>query len=68
LKLKKIALEDNSSSNTMGQILKIDSSSIVVGCKEGSIRIFSVQPSSKNEMDVISYINGKRLGFEDTLS
>ncbi len=68
LKLKEISLEENRSQNEMGKILKIDSSSIVVGCKEGSIRIFRVQPESKNEMDILSYINGKRLSLADTLS
>jgi methionyl-tRNA formyltransferase len=68
LKLKRIALEENASENEMGKILKINSDSIVVGCKKGSIRIFSVQPESKKEMDVLSYINGKRLQNEDTLS
>ncbi len=68
LKLKKISLEEKIGKNEMGTILKIDPSSIVVGCKEGSIRIFKVQPESKNEMDIISYINGKRLALEDILS
>lgn len=68
LKLKRIALEENSSENEMGRILKINLDSIVVGCKRGSIRIYTVQPESKKEMDVISYINGKRLHNEDTLS
>lgn len=67
LKLKKILLEEKDSSNEMGKILEIDSDSIIVGCKLGSIRIFKVQPQSKKEMDVISYINGKRLAVEDIL-
>jgi len=68
LKLKKILLEDKDSSNKAGKILKIESDSIVVGCEVGSLRIFKVQPQSKKEMDIISYINGKRLAVEDTLS
>ncbi|MCX6075911.1 MAG: methionyl-tRNA formyltransferase [Campylobacterales bacterium] len=68
LKFKKISLEERRGKNEMGKILEIGSSSIVVGCKEGSIRIFKVQPESKNEMDIISYINGKRLALEDILS
>ena len=68
LKLKKILLEDKDSSNKAGKILKIESDSIVVGCEIGSLRIFKVQPQSKKEMDIISYINGKRLAVEDTLS
>lgn len=68
LKLKKIKLEDKTSLNEAGKILKIESNSIVVGCKKGSIRIFSVQPPSKKEMDILSYINGKRLNDADILS
>lgn len=68
LKLKKISLEESTSSNEPGKILKVDSNSIIVGCKNGSIRIFSVQPPSKKEMDILSYINGKRLNDADILS
>jgi len=67
LKLKKISLEDKITINEAGKILKIDLDSIVVGCLKGSIRIFYVQPQSKKEMDIISYINGKRLIVEDIL-
>jgi methionyl-tRNA formyltransferase len=68
LKLKKIALEDTQSENEAGKILRIDDDSIVVGCKKGSLRIFRVQPESKKEMDVLAYINGKRLQVADYLS
>lgn len=68
LKLKNIKLEDINSSNKNGKILQIDNDSIVVGCEKGSIRIFKVQPASKKEMDILSYINGKRLSLADTLS
>lgn len=68
LKLKKISLEDKTSSNTAGEILKIDSESIVVGCSKGSVRVYAVQAPSKKEIDILSYINGKRLTLADTLS
>lgn len=68
LKLKKIALEDINSIYEIGKIIQIDSNSIVVGCQKGSLRIFSVQPASKNEMDILSYINGKRLTVANYLS
>lgn len=68
LKLKKIALEEKESVNEGGKILKIESDSIVVGCTKGKIRIFSVQAPSKKEIDILSYINGKRLSIEDYLS
>ena len=68
LKLKKISLEDKTSSNIAGRILKIDSDSVVVGCSKGSVRIYTLQAPSKKEIDVLSYINGKRLTLADTLS
>jgi len=68
LKLKHIELVDKTSKNEIGKILHVDKDSIVIGCEEGSIRIFKVQPQSKKEMDVLSYINGKRLSLADTLS
>ena len=68
LKLKSIKIEDENSNNKAGKILKIDNESIVIGCEYGTIRIFKVQPQSKKEMNIISYINGKRLVIEDYLS
>ncbi|MEK6659588.1 MAG: methionyl-tRNA formyltransferase [Campylobacterota bacterium] len=68
LKLKKIELVEDISQNESGKILDIEKEGIVIGCKRGSIKVLSVQPESKNEMDVISYINGKRLNIADTLS
>jgi len=68
LKLKKMKLESiDESYQDAGKIVSMDKESIVVTCKQGSLRIFNVQPQSKKEMDALSYINGKRLGLEDTL-
>jgi len=68
LKLKKIVLEEIISHNKAGIILSIDKDSIVVGCQKGSIRVYRVQPESKKEMDILAYINGKRLHVADYLS
>lgn len=68
LKLTEIRLEAKTGKNEAGSILHVDKNSIVVGCKEGSIRVLRVQPQSKKEMDILSYINGKRLSLADTLS
>lgn len=68
LKLKKILLEETTSKNEAGKILSIDKESIVVACEEGSLRVFKVQAPSKKEVDVLSYINGKRLSVSDNLS
>lgn len=66
MKLKKIELSDKCSLYKAGKILEINSDNIVVACAKGTLKIFTVQPSSKKEMSVISYINGKRLAVEDT--
>jgi len=66
LKLKKIELQDKCALYKLGTILEINSDNIVVSCEKGSIKIYTVQPHSKKEMDVLSYINGKRLTVEDT--
>ena len=66
LKLKKIELVDKCALYKAGTILEINADNILLACEKGSIRVFSVQPQSKKEMSVISYINGKRLSLEDT--
>lgn len=68
LKLKKIESIESKSQNESGKILSIEKDGIVVGCKKGTVKVLSVQPESKNEMDVLSYINGKRVTVADTLS
>jgi len=67
LKLKKIELIDKCIVGKNGAILEINSDNILVSCLKGTLRIYTVQPQSKKEMSVISYINGKRLALEDTL-
>jgi methionyl-tRNA formyltransferase len=68
LKLKKMVCETAEGSHNAGEILKIDADSAVIGCEQGALRIFSVQPASKKEMSVIDYLNGKRLGVADHLA
>ena len=68
LKLKALDLYDATQIHNKGQILAVENKYIIVGCKIGSVKIYKVQPASKKEMDIISYINGRRLGCEDYLS
>lgn len=68
LKLKKLSLCETTSTNNQGVILEIKENSIVVGCKKGSLEIFTLQAPSKKETDSTSYIRGKRLTLADTLS
>lgn len=68
LKLKNISLIDEEKAGKAGVIVAIDKDSIDISCIKGIIRIYKVQPQSKKEMDILSYINGKRLSLEDNLS
>jgi methionyl-tRNA formyltransferase len=68
LKLKKMACEATEGSYAAGVILSLDADSAVIGCSEGSLRIYTVQPPSKKEMSVIDYLNGKRLTVADRLA
>jgi methionyl-tRNA formyltransferase len=68
MKLKKIDLIDKCALGKSGTILEINSDNILVSCDKGVIRIYSVQPQSKKEMNIIAYINGKRLGIDDSIS
>jgi methionyl-tRNA formyltransferase len=66
-KIKNMKLVDIDSKNKAGEILEIKKESIIVGCVKGKIEIFKIQPHSKKEMNVISYINGQRLKVGDNL-
>ncbi len=68
LKIKECGLEDDTTLNAEGIIIKINTESIIVGCNIGTIKITRVQPSSKKEMNVVDYIRGKRLTIGDNLS
>ena len=68
LKLKQIGLADRDTIyQQAGIILSVEKDHIVVSCLRGALKIYKVQPKSKKMMDVLSYINGKRLKVEDTL-
>ncbi len=67
LKLKKLKLVKKEGSFKRGEILKIDQDCAEVGCQKGVVGVCRVQPPSKKEMDILSYLNGKRLRVADTL-
>ena len=68
IKIKECSLYDVNSINNIGEILVIENDYIIVGCKIGSIKIHSVQPASKKQMNIVSYIRGKRLEIGDSFS
>ena len=68
LKIKECFIYESDSSNKHGEVLLIEDDYVVVGCKKGTIKIVNVQPSSKKQMNVVSYIRGKRLEIGDDFS
>jgi methionyl-tRNA formyltransferase len=68
LKLKKISLENEIVYQSAGKILSIDSDSIIVSTSKGALRIYTVQPPSKKEMNIVDYLNGARLSCDDILA
>jgi methionyl-tRNA formyltransferase len=67
LKIKECELVETISNNTIGEILEINKEFIILGCKIGSLKIISIQPQSKKEMNIVSYLNGERLKIGDIL-
>ncbi|SFV56580.1 Methionyl-tRNA formyltransferase [hydrothermal vent metagenome] len=67
LKLKKMKLLSTQGGFKKGEILEVGECA-KIGCETGSVAICRVQPPSKKEMDIISYLNGKRLNLADTLA
>ncbi|MCT7492092.1 methionyl-tRNA formyltransferase [Aliarcobacter cryaerophilus] len=68
LKLKDIEFVENSSQNIAGEILEIAKDYIVVACKQGRLRIITLQAPSKNSINSVEYIKGKRLTIGDILN
>ena len=68
LKLKDIEFVENSSQNIAGEILEIAKDYIVVACNQGRLRIRTLQAPSKNSINSVEYIKGKRLTIGDILN
>lgn len=67
LKLKEMSLESKTGEHKAGEVLEVGKNFLIVGCEKGSLRLTRVQPPSKKEMDIQSYLNGKRLERADIL-
>jgi methionyl-tRNA formyltransferase len=68
LKIKTLSLEESESIGQEGEIIAIDSVSIVVQCAKGSLRVTTLQAPSKQETSAVAYLNGKRLGCGNILA
>lgn len=67
LKLKGLICEESESVNEPGRILALSEDSVLVGCRQGVVRLTHVQAPSKKMTDALSYLRGKRLDIGDTL-
>lgn len=69
LKLLDIEFVKSNKNVTMsiGLIEEIRSDGVVVSCKQDSLLLKTLQPVSKNAMNTLDYIRGKRLGIGDSL-
>ncbi len=68
LKLKALHLHESTGRHKRGEILDVTDTYAIVGCQKGSIKITRVQAPSKKEVDIASYLRGKRLDIGDSLS
>ena len=68
LKLKEVKEHNQDYAQKCGAICEIAKEYIVVKCKSNSLKIFSLQPPSKKQMNANAYILGKRLKVGDYFS
>lgn len=68
LKLIKMALAETESEHEPGRILAIEKDRVLIGCTKGALWIETLQPPSKKAVRAVDYLNGKRLGLDDTLA
>lgn len=61
VKLDALELLDTDSTHTPGELLAIEESSVVLGCRVGSVRLGSIQPVSKKAMEAKAYCVGRGL-------
>jgi methionyl-tRNA formyltransferase len=67
LKLLDLELYSNEEETLTGIIKEIKAEGVVVTCKKGALLLKTLQPISKNAMNAVDYIRGKRLNSGHTL-
>lgn len=60
LKILKVDFASKESRGDLGEIVEIDEEGVVVACGDGEIKIYEVQPPSKQKMKASDYIRGRR--------
>ena len=68
LKLVHIELANTTNKHKkMGVLLEITKEYSLIACTKGELKIYTVQPSSKNKMPLYEYLQGKRMVVGDIL-
>ena len=65
LKLLELEFLESNTENIEGKIINIDDEYMDIGCKRGSIRVYSLQPSGKKAMSSKAYLIGRGLKVGD---
>ncbi len=68
LKLKELTLETSKGHYKKAEIVELTDDYAIIGCAKGTLKVTQVQAPSKKQVDIISYLRGKRLNIGDTLS
>jgi len=68
LKLTGMKLADTDGAHVPGRILSIENDRVKIGCAQGALWLETLQPPSKKAMRAVDYLNGKRLGLDDSLA
>lgn len=66
-KLDGVTLVDQTSKNSVLEILSFDEECVIVGCHKGALKISMLQPASKKAMSAKAYCVGRGLKVGDTL-
>lgn len=68
LQLLELEIAEKSGGFVPGAILSVDKNGVIVGCREGTVCIKTVQAPSKKPVSAADYLNGKRLAVGDLLA
>jgi methionyl-tRNA formyltransferase len=68
MKLLKMHRAHEKGPHAPGRILAVEKARVLIGCETGSLWLETVQPPSKKAVAAVDYLNGKRLGLDDTLA
>lgn len=63
LKILRVEFFECDFQDEVGKIQEIDTDGVRIGCEDGVIKIYEVQPPNKQKMSVLDYIRGKRWGI-----